>query len=468
VIASAVGTALSAALFQDLLIFVAFAIILGTIVVEAVWIELISKRPGRWFKISDNADPKAIARKEIFEHSEVLYTDRPSAFDFFLIRRVISGSLSVHSDLEFLKLEPERMPDRQSIAKVKATFRTPFSGEYWSKKLVLQAMSPLGLFSKRFGLPVTLEFKVFPRTIEVALESARLFAKAGIGETPTNKPGVGTEFYELREYTSLDDFRQINWKASARIGELIVNERMKELGGAYYLVLDARAESYYDKDRLAATFLQIANALVALNTRFGVLVHDGARIKTFSRIDSAQNSLPVAFRAALEFVDLPLSSDRKLYALNQMREELAAVPVYKLRSNQRLLSSKGLMLLAKIEEAAHANLEQSVRRESEPYSAILDLVKTPQLRGESEPPSILCITSMKEMSKIVELGSEIKGIYNSEFFILDPTMPWVIAPDDHAAYDVYALRMKNLRVLANAGIECRVGDAVAITKNLFG
>lgn len=47
------------------------------------------------------------------------------------------------------------------------------------------------------------------------------------------------EIYGLREYLPGDDVRRIDWKASARIGKIIVKEFLRESEGDVYIVLDA-------------------------------------------------------------------------------------------------------------------------------------------------------------------------------------------------------------------------------------
>src|SRR5207245_2889964 len=44
------------------------------------------------------------------------------------------------------------------------------------------------------------------------------------GVIPSKALGLGTEFYSMRKYIPGDDPKRINWKASARYNELIVNE----------------------------------------------------------------------------------------------------------------------------------------------------------------------------------------------------------------------------------------------------
>jgi uncharacterized protein (DUF58 family) len=60
------------------------------------------------------------------------------------------------------------------------------------------------------------------------------------GATTLRTPGPGTEFFSLREYVPGDPFKNINWKAFARTGELMVNEKCRDAVTDVFLLLDSR------------------------------------------------------------------------------------------------------------------------------------------------------------------------------------------------------------------------------------
>lgn len=463
---AAIGLGISAWLFQDVFILSVFLVAVGILLEEFIWIEVVSLGKTGSFRFSRTCDEVKDAVP--LSNFAFLYVDDEASFEFYFITTVTIGGLRLYSDLEFQSFRPDTVTNKQKVTKIRADFKTPFSGEYTCRSLTVEATSPLKLFRKKISTPAEIEYSVYPKTVEVAIESARLFAKGGIGENPIDMPGIGTEFYELRKYYVGDDYRLINWKASARRGELIVNEKMKEIDASYYIVLDARAKDYYDRDRLAATFLQLANTLANLNTPFGVVVHNGRKVSMFSKLAEPRASLTVAFNAALKFADIP--SARGNVQLGERQEELMAIPYYKVRSNERRLQSQGLTLLAQIEMIAQTSLRQSVHGDTEdPIDFVLKLVREAELRGESKPPSILYLSALYDsMGKVVEIASEVRRIYGSEFIVLSPTAPWVVAPSEEKAYDAYMVRKKNLRVLANCGIEYYVGSPVTITRSLFG
>ena len=82
---------------------------------------------------------------------------------------------------------------------------------------------------------------VFPqvRDIEEALLKSDV-PNMYTGATTLKTPGPGMEFYSLREYIPGDSFRSINWKAFARTGELMVNEKTRDAVTDVFIFLDIR------------------------------------------------------------------------------------------------------------------------------------------------------------------------------------------------------------------------------------
>src|SRR5438093_8859505 len=68
-------------------------------------------------------------------------------------------------------------------------------------------------------------------------------ARRWMGQIPSRRIGLGSEFWGLREYVPGDETRRINWKASARFDRLIANEVEGERSGDAVIVLHARHEA---------------------------------------------------------------------------------------------------------------------------------------------------------------------------------------------------------------------------------
>ena len=96
------------------------------------------------------------------------------------------------------------------------------------------------------------------------------------------------EFDSLREFQPGDERRHIDWKATTRLGELIVKDFLKETEGDIYIVLDAGKEMRKgiksSKIDFATTLtLQLTYAL--RNCRAGLIVYDDYGVK---RVEAAR------------------------------------------------------------------------------------------------------------------------------------------------------------------------------------
>lgn len=91
-------------------------------------------------------------------------------------------------------------------------------GDYTFGDVVLRYQGPLGTIVRQARYPATATVKVYPNTLE--LRKYDLLARKGllheIGLRPARVQGPGGEFERLRDYTPDDEFRRINWKATAR------------------------------------------------------------------------------------------------------------------------------------------------------------------------------------------------------------------------------------------------------------
>ena len=66
-----------------------------------------------------------------------------------------------------------------------------------------------------------------------------------IGDKPTEYNGQGMDYSESKPYTAGDDTRSINWKQTAKTGELITNKYYHESENIDYILLDQRQCMFY-------------------------------------------------------------------------------------------------------------------------------------------------------------------------------------------------------------------------------
>ncbi|HEU0337216.1 MAG TPA: DUF58 domain-containing protein [Gaiellaceae bacterium] len=107
----------------------------------------------------------------------------------------------------------------------------------------LRARDTLGLYvwEQRVGRRQSL--KVYPRAERLRELVAPLETQVYAGNAVARVKGDGLEFADTRPFAPGDRLRAINWRASARRGELIVNERHPERNTDVILFLDSFAEA---------------------------------------------------------------------------------------------------------------------------------------------------------------------------------------------------------------------------------
>ena len=98
----------------------------------------------------------------------------------------------------------------------------------------------IGLVSRRYTCAEPLDIKVYPSYL--MLHQYELLAMSDnlteLGIKRIRRVGHHTEFEQIKEYVKGDDYRTINWKASARRHELMVNVYQDERSQQIYNVID--------------------------------------------------------------------------------------------------------------------------------------------------------------------------------------------------------------------------------------
>lgn len=444
VIAILIGLGFSALFFSDLALFLIFTGFLISILSEFAWITIVSSRPNRFFKIEEANQTKHVALGEAV------------AEEFnFIVRAKTRTALS--SEIPYLKITPQEF---EKSGRVGFEFRSPFTGTYRLESVQVHFQGPLKLFRADSKIRANLSYVVYPRIYDVALQTTKILGKSGIGEFPTEFRGIGTEFYDMRQYEQGDDIRSVNWKASARLGKLMVNERSREVGARYFLVLEANPTSYFDRDRLASAFLQIGNFLASLGVNYGVLVHDGKKVSAFKDIDAATHSLPFTLASALDFAEVGKESADILRP-----EKVTTLPSHVIKSTSDSLSKAGLTLLSEIETLGKLQMIAGVES-NDAFKTIMEKLR----QNPSEPPAILYLcelSSSKMIAQIIEASSEIKRAFNADFIVVDPTAPWIAARDEERAAEIYETFSKRLEILGNSQVQYYVGDPLKVAEQVF-
>jgi uncharacterized protein (DUF58 family) len=113
-------------------------------------------------------------------------------------------------------------------------------GDYRFEKLNIRWQGPLGLILKQARIEASGPVKVYPNLLDVRRYDLLLRRNRlqELGLRHTRVRGEGTEFERLREYLPDDEFRRINWKATARRNRPVTVEYQTERSQNVIAVLD--------------------------------------------------------------------------------------------------------------------------------------------------------------------------------------------------------------------------------------
>ena len=113
-------------------------------------------------------------------------------------------------------------------------------GEYNFGRIIIYLQSQMGLVSRRHNIEAEVTVPVYPSFMQ--LRKYELLSHTTIqtehGNKRMRKIGNSMEFEQIKEYVRGDDIRTINWKATARRNQLMVNNYTDEKSQQVYCIID--------------------------------------------------------------------------------------------------------------------------------------------------------------------------------------------------------------------------------------
>jgi uncharacterized protein (DUF58 family) len=254
-----------------------------------------------------------------------------------------------------------------------ATVRGRRRGRHELPAVATRVVGPLGLAAWYRRAGNAAEVLVYPdlpaaRRLALAVRQGRFRDPGRLTRGPL---GLGTDFESIRDYLPDDDVRQVNWRATARLGRPMSNQYRVEQDRDVVCLVDAgrlMAAPVGDRTRLDATIDAVAAvALVAdeVGDRCGVVAFD----------DQVRRHLPprrsggdAVVRAVFDVEPRPIDSDYELafrtvgggkrafvLVLTDLLEEAAAQP---LLDAMPVLARRHAVVVASV---ADPDLEHAVR-----------------------------------------------------------------------------------------------------------
>lgn len=194
---------------------------------------------------------------------------------------------------------------------------TPFErGSDYFRGTWLRIDCPMGLAFRQVRLPTEQPVRVYPNVL--ALREFDLLKHKGrlqqMGIRKSRVRGLGMVFESLREYSEGDDFRKIDWKASARRGKLVVRQFEQERNQAVILVIDigrkmlSEVNGVTKLDHTLDSCLMLAHAASAAGDLIGLLVF-GDTVRRYIPPKKGRHQLGFIIEALHDLVAEPIESD---------------------------------------------------------------------------------------------------------------------------------------------------------------
>jgi uncharacterized protein (DUF58 family) len=173
----------------------------------------------------------------------------PARIDLTMRNRARRGTpvLSAHDQVQGGRGASVLLAPLAGGNEAKIAYRLPTQrrGRLRVGPLDLSLGDPLGLTRSKIRAAEVTNLMVHPRLIELI----PLVAVAGHDPTADQQPiraiaNSGDEFFALRPYVVGDELKRVNWRASARIDDLVVRQEERPKTGRVTVLLDRRSEVY--------------------------------------------------------------------------------------------------------------------------------------------------------------------------------------------------------------------------------
>jgi uncharacterized protein (DUF58 family) len=275
------------------------AAVTGIVVVLALADGLAGTSPGR-IVVQRRHPPVVVAGRP----AEVSWEVRSDARRALTVHVADHLAPSLHAGSRRFRV---RVPAR-GVARVSTPIRPQRRGRFEIDRVTVRIEGRLGLGARQRDVPLATVLRVHPafRSAEEAELRIRRGRILEVGLRSARGRGGGTEFEQLREWGPDDEFRRIDWTATARRGKPIVRTYRAERNQTVVLLLDngrvmagrvegvPRVEHTIDAAMMltaVATRLGDRCGLVAFDREVRSVVPPASHRAQFGRVTDAMHAL---------------------------------------------------------------------------------------------------------------------------------------------------------------------------------
>ena len=141
-------------------------------------------------------------------------------------------------------------------------------GEYIFGNTILFIKSRLGVVERRYEIKAIQTVPVYPSILLMKQLELKTFTRIShhYGIKKLRRIGHSYEFEQIKNYVRGDDYRSINWKATSRRSELMVNQFEEEKSQQVFCIIDKSRSMRMPFDGLTLLDHSINTALILSNT----------------------------------------------------------------------------------------------------------------------------------------------------------------------------------------------------------
>lgn len=165
---------------------------------------------------------------------------------------------------------------------IRYPIRPTTRGSYFFGDLHVFTATALGLAERRFTFQQAVELPVYPSIIQMQQFDKMAFSVTvpAPGMRKLRRQSKSYEFDQIKNYVRGDDYRAINWRATSRQNELMINQYEDERSQQIYCVIDKSRHMHMPFKGLSLLDYAI-NATLALSNVI-LKKHDKAGLITYS------------------------------------------------------------------------------------------------------------------------------------------------------------------------------------------
>lgn len=151
-------------------------------------------------------------------------------------------------------------------------------GDVHFGECAVKVQSLFALREQKFELAAPASVRLYPRLLSRKVLAGRAKALSFAGQAPSRFKGGRLEFMNTRQHVYGDSLRDINWKASARLGKTLVNEWHAERGLDCVIIVDLldrdlpKIGDWSARSDVIACAYELAHALIGSGNRVGLQI----------------------------------------------------------------------------------------------------------------------------------------------------------------------------------------------------